>query len=491
MTTDSRRRSNIIALVVAALALAGVACARSKPAVTLTSPLSPRLAVGQRLFITPNPYNVLSSVATVDAREFDSVRVKYWTAKEPERTTPFQRTPGVAQIAVLGLRASTPYSYVMEGMRAGRLTRSDTVQARTGDLPEFLKPMHMRITGRPTGGYVLTSVADTGRTSYVVAFDSTGVLSWYREFPGELPAGETKQHPNGDFTAFVGRTPGWMAFPGFYHQFRPSGEIVRTITAPPPLFADNHELVLTFRDTVFDAAHFFSYDLRPVDLSKWGGPDTLVAGHQLLRIKADGAVETVLEGWDHFSWADRIEPPRDTLWDFDHPNSLDFDHDSNYIVSYRNMGEVTKIDRRTGAIIWRFGGRNNQFKIRNDPLGGFSAQHTARILPNGNLLLYDNGTRHVPQQTRAVEYRLDTRAKTADMVWEYRHNPLRYVPFTGAVQRLASGNTLIAYSNYGTVTEVDPRGQVVWEGTVMRSEGDAGDFYRAIKIASLYRYENP
>jgi hypothetical protein len=199
----------------------------------------------------------------------------------------------------------------------------------------------------------------------------------------------------------------------------------------------------------------------------------------------------VLQGWDHFSWADRIEPPRDTLWDFDHPNSLDFDHDGNYIVSYRNMGEVTKIDRRTGAILWRFGGRNNQFKIRNDPLGGFSAQHTARVLPNGNLLLYDNGTRHAPQQTRAVEYRLDTRAKTADLVWEYRHNPTRYVPYTGAVQRLANGNTLIAYSNYGTVTEVNPRGEVVWEGTVMRSEGDAGDFYRAIKIASLYRYEDP
>jgi hypothetical protein len=478
------------ALVASIIVVSWLACARS-PSTTLTSPLSPRLAVGQRLFITPNPYNVLSSIATVDAREFDSVRVKYWTATEPERATPFTVAPGVAQIAVLGLRPSTRYSYMMEGIRAGRVSQSDTIEAQSGELPEFLKAVHLRITGRPTGGYVLTSVADTGRTSYVVAFDSSGALSWYREFAGELAAGETKQHPNGDFTAFVGRTPGWMAFPGFYYQFRPSGEIVRTFTAPPPLFTDNHELMLTFRDTTLDAAHFFSYDLRPTNLSAWGGPDTLVAGHQLLRVGADGAIETVLQGWDHFSWADRIEPPRDTLWDFDHPNSLDFDHDGNYIVSYRNMGEVTKIDRRTGAILWRFGGRNNQFKIRNDPLGGFSAQHTARVLPNGNLLLYDNGTRHAPQQTRAVEYRLDTRAKTADLVWEYRHNPTRYVPYTGAVQRLANGNTLIAYSNYGTVTEVNPRGEVVWEGTVMRSEGDAGDFYRAIKIASLYRYEDP
>jgi len=31
----------------------------------------------------------------------------------------------------------------------------------------------------------------------------------------------------------------------------------------------------------------------------------------------------------------------------------------------------------------------------------------------------------------------------------------------------------------------------VWEGTVMVNPDRPGDFYRAIKIASLYRYERP
>jgi hypothetical protein len=47
------------------------------------------------------------------------------------------------------------------------------------------------------------------------------------------------------------------------------------------------------------------------------------------------------------------------------------------------------------------------------------------------------------------------------------------------------------FSNGGIITEVNGGGDVVWEGTVMRSADDAGDFYRAIKIASLYRYEDP
>ena len=115
----------------------------------------------------------------------------------------------------------------------------------------------------------------------------------------ELSIAETKQQPNGDFTVYLGRSPGWMALPGFYEQFRPSGEVTRTIQAPPPLFTDNHELLLTFRKDAdgtdaLDAAHFFSYELRQADLSPWGGPrDTTIAAHQLLRARPDGTIETM------------------------------------------------------------------------------------------------------------------------------------------------------------------------------------------------------
>jgi hypothetical protein len=474
-----------------AMALAATSCSAPRAPEPPTATML-RAVSGRDLFVVPNPHNALSNVVIYDARGFDSARVVYWAPGERPSATPFSRAHGVGRLVTLGLEPETPYFHVLERVRGEAVVTSDTVQARSGALPQYLQRAHMRMTGRPTSGYVLTSMVDTGRTGFVVAFDSTGRPAWYREFPGELPTGETKQQPNGNFTVFLGRTPGWMLFPGSYEEFRPSGEVVRSFTAPPPLYTDNHELVLTFRDTVFEAAHFFSYSGRAGDLSRWGGPrDTLIVGHQLQRVGPDGVPTTVLDGWDHFGWEDRIEPPRDTLYDFDHPNALDFDHDGNYVVSYRNMGEITKIDAKTGAIIWRFGGRHNQFTIRNDPLNGFSAQHSVRILDNGNLLLYDNGTRHTPQETRVVEYRLDPNARTADLVWEYRHSPPFYVPYTGSVQRLKSGNTVIGFSNRGVVTEVDSKGAVVWEGTVMRDPDRAGDFYRAIKIASLYHYERP
>jgi len=39
-----------------------------------------------------------------------------------------------------------------------------------------------------------------------------------------------------------------------------------------------------------------------------------------------------------------------------------------------------------------------------------------RVLGNGNLLLFDNGLRHDPSETRAVEYRLDTTAMRATLL---------------------------------------------------------------------------
>ena len=129
--------------------------------------------------------------------------------------------------------------------------------------------------------------------------------------------------------------------------------------------------------------------------------------------------------------------------------------------------------------------------IVNDPLGGFSAQHSVRVLTNGDLLLYDNGLRHTPPESRAVEYRLDADTKTATMVWQYRRVPSVFTPFLGSVQRYQNGNTLIAFSTANLIVEVDPDGNQVWQG-VLNVNGQSGTIiFKALKIPSLYRYELP
>jgi len=103
-----------------------------------------------------------------------------------------------------------------------------------------------------------------------------------------------------------------------------------------------------------------------------------------------------VERVDHFVLADWIEPTGvNPPLDFDHPNSLDFDVDGSYVVSFRHMGEITKIDRRLAPSsgVWE----DAIISLRSSTIHwGFSGQHSVRVLENGNLLVYDNGLRHSP-----------------------------------------------------------------------------------------------
>ena len=219
-----------------------------------------------------------------------------------------------------------------------------------------------------------------------------------------------------------------------------------------------------------------------------------MAGHSIVRQSADGTVEFRWSAWDHFTVADWAAPlpsiPQATL-DLDHANSIELDGAGDYIVSFAAVTQVVKIDHRTGAIRWRLGGRRNQFRFVGDPLGGFGIQHDVRLLPNGHLLLFDNGNFHYPLESRAVEYALDTLAMTATLVWESRHDPPLYASFVGSAQRFQNGHTLIGYGAVGVMTEVSAGGTVVWEGRLDVPGQASTVFYRVRELPSLYVHQPP
>ncbi len=53
--------------------------------------------------------------------------------------------------------------------------------------------------------------------------------------------------------------------------------------------------------------------------------------------------------------------------DYMHMNSLCIDpNDNNIICSFRNLNEIIKINRTTGAIMWRLGGKHSDFPLTTD-----------------------------------------------------------------------------------------------------------------------------
>ncbi len=133
-----------------------------------------------------------------------------------------------------------------------------------------------------------------------------------------------------------------------------------------------------------------------------------------------------------------------------------------------HQDEITKVDRRTGDVIWRMGGKNNQFTFVNSTRP-FTRQHDARRLPNGNITVFDDGTFSTPFYSRAVEYAIDEKNKIATQVWEYDHGKTIQSTHKGGMQRLPNGNTLIDWGGFGSnpavpaATEVKPDGTIVFE----------------------------
>jgi hypothetical protein len=267
---------------------------------------------------------------------------------------------------------------------------------------------------------------------------------------------------------------------------------------------------------VLDNGHIIlmCQDIQTVDMSRvvpGGHPEAKVTGMIYQELDLLRNVVFQWRTWDHFNITDAIgiDLTTDRI-DYVHSNALVPDRDGNWLVSHRHLCEVTKINRTTGEIMWRLGGRNNQFRFVNDldDTTGFYYQHDIRALDNGNYLLYDNGNLHAPPFSRAVEYSLDLERRTATVVWQYRESPDIYGWFMGSAQRLPGGNTFISWGgSYDdtapTVTEVRPDGSKAfrltiedstltyrafrfpWSGTAPKPSLWPGDFDRRSRTLTL------
>jgi hypothetical protein len=442
------------------------------------------------------PDNVLSArIAFSVTTAPDSVRVMFQQTGATSQATPFR--PGKAgtdTISVLGLKAGTSYSYQVDAFTGGVARSSSSSSFTTAELPADLADVKLvRISGA-TSRYTATGV-QTVSGGYAVVFDSTGAIAWYYNLTSSgLSVADVMMQPNGNFTAYVGNSGGFQDVPGYFVEITPDGQEVRTWHAPDGYHTDLHEIRLTGSGPALKA-NYITYDIRTLDLGEIGGRSSVAtAGHQIVRQNLAGTIEFSWDAWDHIGideWVgDGPEKETTTSTDFDHPNAISFDASGNYVISWRDLNQIMDINSQTGDIMWRIGGVRGEYEFVNDPENGFSKQHSAKILQNGNLLVYDNGTDHDSPETRAVEYHLDHAAKTATLVWEYRHDPPIYTGYLGWVERLSNGDTWVAFALAGRVVEVDPTGKVVWE-TQLSVNGADGAVYRLLPISSLYSFVQP
>ncbi len=285
---------------------------------------------------------------------------------------------------------------------------------------------------------------------YIVILNRNGTPQFYKRVHGW----DFKVQPNGTLTYYDEDLAYFVAMDSCYKG-------VNDYSCGNGYYTNEHEL------RVMPDGHAFlmSYDrqfVRMDTIVPGGNPEAFVTGLIVQELDREKNVVFEWRSWDHFLITDATtEDLTAADIDYVHGNAIEIDPDGNLMISSRNMNEITKINRETGDIIWRWGGKNNQFTIVNDPIG-FEYQHAIRRLPNGNVLLFDNGTFRM--FSRAVEYALDEENKIATLVWQYRPTPDIEGWALGYSQRLPDGNTLIGWGSANpTATEVTAQGDVQFE----------------------------
>lgn len=123
-----------------------------------------------------------------------------------------------------------------------------------------------------------------------------------------------------------------------------------------------------------------------------------------------------------------------TPQDYIHMNSMFMDPtDSNLICSMRHQDQVMKINRQTGAIMWRLGGLNSDFTLSPDQQ--FLYQHDATLTDsNQTLMLFDNGDINLRPYSRICEFHLNFTNNTVTS-FKYFDIPEAFTQLTGSVQK--------------------------------------------------------
>ncbi len=145
------------------------------------------------------------------------------------------------------------------------------------------------------------------------------------------------------------------------------------------------------------------------------------------------------------------------IFDSVHVNSIELDRDGNLLVSARNTSTVYKVDRTTGDIKWRMGGKKSDFKMGDGT--AFGLQHDARRHPDGTITIFDDGSG--PGTSRALVLDVDETAMTVTLVKAYPHPHAKMAMSQGNMQVLPNGNIFVGWGSTGYASEFSVDGTVV------------------------------
>ena len=207
--------------------------------------------------------------------------------------------------------------------------------------------------------------------------DNAGKLVWFKAMKGKVAADFRVQTYQGkpaltwwEGQLFVGDGD------GVGQVYDSSYQPIAQVRTGNGYSFDLHEFTITPRNT----ALVLAYERYERSLKAWGGPADAKIVDNIVQ-EVDLATGLVLFEWHSFG---NVSPEESGVpvpklngseWEYFHANAVDIDNDGNFLVSARNTSTIYKINRATGKIMWRLGGKKSDLQARRGREVRLAAQH--------------------------------------------------------------------------------------------------------------------
>jgi Arylsulfotransferase (ASST) len=237
---------------------------------------------------------------------------------------------------------------------------------------------------------------------------------------------------------------------------------VQQVKAGGGLQMDLHEFNITSKGTALITA----YEQVTTSYKPLGGTGSGPVYNAHAQ-EIDLATGKVLLDWsslDHVSLAESYlgVPEKGAVLDYIHLNSVAETSDGNLLISGRNTSALYKIDRSSGQVIWRLGGKKSDFQVPHDAT--FHWQHDARAWSDTEYTVFDNGAHRDEKRSRGLLLAVDESARKVALTRAYLH-PAAFISNTlGSVSLLDDGRVFVGWGDQPYFSEFAADGTLLLDG---------------------------
>ena len=345
------------------------------------------------------------------------------------------------EISLLYLKPESNYSFLIHYNSGDNKLKSDTLSFITESLPDFIPDFTLtkQKNFQFNGHIFLRTQMDPG---IQLLLDHNANVVWYQKSDTLL----SRPFDVSSFDSYLS-----LYNPSLIYEITFDGDTLLKINVKDK--ALHHELTKDVNNNIVA----LSYEYKQFDLTNLGGlKDDSIKGDGLVVYDSIG---NLVWEWNVFDHEDPLSYENINLLkkDWTHGNAIGVTYDNNYILSFRTLNQLWKIDSKNGKILWKLG-LNAEIPI--EPSSIFYAQHAIHEIGRDTFLLFDNGNRKERMTSRALIFSMENNQFKLLNSVELPKNLFSFKQ--GSVYMIDKNNFLFCSSTNNKIVITDISGNILW-----------------------------